>query len=182
MRNPHSLEKPAATLIATATLLAGMGLPPAALAADGSASAPSSSTSGNGADDKGQTNAGDTTTWTLMGAVLTSDDKGTLNLPDGQSLPTFGKRPDSVSVQGSDGTTIPLTLADAAGLHRIPQRRIREWLDAHPDWDGLMRRDGRDYWRQTKRRQRSCRKYAHAEPLFLKTEPVPDGLIQGSLF
>ena len=71
---------------------------------------------------------------------------------------------------------------DAAGLHRIPQRRIREWLDAHPDWDGLMRRDGRDYWRQTKRRQRSCRKYAHAEPLFLKTEPVPDGLIQGSLF
>lgn len=117
MRNPHSLEKPAATLIATATLLAGMGLPPAALAADGSASAPSSSTSGNGADDKGQTNAGDTTTWTLMGAVLTSDDKGTLNLPDGQSLPTFGKRPDSVSVQGSDGTTIPLTLADAAEEH-----------------------------------------------------------------
>ncbi|GDZ36122.1 hypothetical protein MCC01995_06380 [Bifidobacteriaceae bacterium MCC01995] len=37
MKNPHSLEKPAATLIAAATLLAGMGLPPAALAADGSA-------------------------------------------------------------------------------------------------------------------------------------------------
>lgn len=30
MKNPHSLEKPAATLIAAATLLAGMGLPPAA--------------------------------------------------------------------------------------------------------------------------------------------------------
>lgn len=87
MKNPHSLEKPAATLIAAATLLAGMGLPPAALAADGSASAPSSSASGNGADDKDQTNAGDTTTWTLMGAVLTADDKGTLTLPDGQSRP-----------------------------------------------------------------------------------------------
>ena len=60
MKNPHSLEKPAATLIAAATLLAGMGLPPAAHAADGSASAPSAS--GNGADDKDQTNAGDTTT------------------------------------------------------------------------------------------------------------------------
>lgn len=117
MKNPHSLEKPAATLIAAATLLAGMGLPPAALAADGSASAPSSSASGNGADDKDQTNAGDTTTWTLMGAVLTADDKGTLTLPDGQSLPTFDKRPDNASVQGSDGTTIPLTLADAAEEH-----------------------------------------------------------------
>ena len=101
MKNPHSLEKPAATLIAAATLLAGMGLPPAALAAD----------------DKDQTNAGDTTTWTLMGAVLTADDKGTLTLPDGQSLPTFDKRPDNASVQGSDGTTIPLTLADAAEEH-----------------------------------------------------------------
>lgn len=117
MKNPHSLEKPAATLIAAATLLAGMGLPPAALAADGSASAPSSSASGNGADDKDQTNAGDTTTWTLMGAVLAADDKGTLTLPDGQSLPTFDKRPDNASVQGSDGTTIPLTLADAAEEH-----------------------------------------------------------------
>lgn len=117
MKNPHSLEKPAATLIAAATLLAGMGLPPAALAADGSASAPSSSASGNGADDKDQTNAGDTTTRTLMGAVLTADDKGTLTLPDGQSLPTFDKRPDNASVQGSDGTTIPLTLADAAEEH-----------------------------------------------------------------
>lgn len=117
MKNPHSLEKPAATLIAAATLLAGMGLPPAALAADGSASAPSSSASGNGADDKDQTNAGDTTTWTLMGAVLTADDKGTLTLPDGQSLPTFDKRPDNASVQGSDGTTIPLTLADVAEEH-----------------------------------------------------------------
>ena len=71
---------------------------------------------------------------------------------------------------------------DAAGLHRIPQRRIRDWLAEHPDWDGLMRRDGRDYWRRTKRRQRSRRDYTHDEPLFLKTEPVPDGLVQGSLF
>ena len=31
MKNPHSLEKPAATLIAAATLLAGMGLPPATM-------------------------------------------------------------------------------------------------------------------------------------------------------
>lgn len=52
-----------------------------------------------------------------MGAVLTADDKGTLTLPDGQSLPTFDKRPDNASVQGSDGTTIPLTLADAAEEH-----------------------------------------------------------------
>ncbi|MFR2313429.1 MAG: hypothetical protein ACLS6O_00020 [Bifidobacterium sp.] len=44
-----------------------------------------------------------------MGAVLTADDKGTLTPPDGQSLPTFDKRPDNASVQGSDGTTIPLT-------------------------------------------------------------------------
>ena len=45
-----------------------------------------------------------------------------------------------------------------------------------------MRRDGRDYWRSVKRRQRSRRDYTHDEPLFLKTEPVPDGLVQGSLF
>ncbi|PKU97742.1 WhiB family transcriptional regulator [Bifidobacterium pseudolongum subsp. globosum] len=71
---------------------------------------------------------------------------------------------------------------DMCGLHRIPQRRIREWLDAHPDWDDRMRRNGRDYWRSVKRRQRSRREYTHDEPLFLKTVPVPKGLVQGSLF
>ncbi|AIZ14810.1 WhiB family transcriptional regulator [Bifidobacterium catenulatum] len=71
---------------------------------------------------------------------------------------------------------------DAAGLHRIPQSRIHDWLAANPDWDERMRRAGRDYWRSVKRRQRSRREYTHDEPLFLKTEPVPKGLVQGSLF
>ena len=71
---------------------------------------------------------------------------------------------------------------DASGLHLIPQNRVRDWLAEHPDWAERMRRDGRDYWRSVKRRQRSRRDYTHDEPLFLKTEPVPDGLIQGSLF
>ena len=68
------------------------------------------------------------------------------------------------------------------GLHRIPQRRIRDWLADHPDWAERMRRGGRDYWRQVKRRQRSRREYTHDDPLFLPTEPVPKGLVQGSLF
>lgn len=71
---------------------------------------------------------------------------------------------------------------DASGLHLIPQNRIRDWLAEHPDWAERMRRDGRDYWRSVKRRQRSRRDYTHDKPLFLKTEPVPDGLVQGSLF
>ena len=71
---------------------------------------------------------------------------------------------------------------DAAGLHRIPQNRIRDWLAAHPDWDERMRRGGRDYWRRVKRRQRSRREYTQDAPLFLKPEPVPKGLVQGSLF
>lgn len=71
---------------------------------------------------------------------------------------------------------------DVNGLHRIPQSRIRDWLAAHPDWDDRMRRDGRDYWRLVKRRQRSRRGYTRDEPLFLKPEPVPKGLVQGSLF
>lgn len=117
MKNPHSLEKPAATLIAAATLLAGMGLPTAALAADGTTPNPSASTSGTGTGtaDKDQTNT--PITWTLMGVTLTADDKGTLTLPDGQTTPAFDKRPDNASVQGSDGTAIPLTLADAAEEH-----------------------------------------------------------------
>ena len=41
---------------------------------------------------------------------------------------------------------------------------------------------GRDYWRRAKRRQRSRREYATNDPLFLPTEPVPKGLVQGSLF
>ena len=45
-----------------------------------------------------------------------------------------------------------------------------------------MRRDGRDYWRRAKRRQRSRREYTPDDPLFLPTEPVPKGLVQGSLF
>ena len=70
----------------------------------------------------------------------------------------------------------------APGLHRIPQNRLRDWLAAHPDWDERMRRGGRDYWRLVKRRQRSRREYTRDEPLFLKTEPVPGNLVQGSLF
>ena len=69
-----------------------------------------------------------------------------------------------------------------SGLHRITPRRIREWLAANPDWGERMRRAGRDYWRSVKRRQRSRREYTHDDPLFLPTEPVPDGLVQGSLF
>lgn len=116
-KKPHSLEKPAATLIATATLLAGMGMPTAALAAAGTTPNPSASTSGTGTGtaDKDQTNT--PITWTLMGVTLTADDKGTLTLPDGQTAPAFDKRPDNASVQGSDGTTIPLTLADTAEEH-----------------------------------------------------------------
>ena len=71
---------------------------------------------------------------------------------------------------------------DVPGLHRIPQNRLRDWLAAHPDWDEHMRRGGRDYWRLVKRRQRSRREYTRDEPLFLKTEPVPGNLVQGSLF
>ncbi len=71
---------------------------------------------------------------------------------------------------------------DVPGLHRIPQNRLRDWLAAHPDWDERMRRGGRDYWRLVKRRQRSRREYTRDEPLFLKTEPVPGNLVQGSLF
>ena len=71
---------------------------------------------------------------------------------------------------------------DMSGLHRITPHRIREWLAANPDWGERMRRDGRDYWRSVKRRQRSRREYTHDDPLFLPTEPVPDGLVQGSLF
>lgn len=74
-----------------------------------------------------------------------------------------------------------LHIADG-GLHRIPQSRVRDWLADHPDWAERMRRDGRDYWRRTKRRQRSRREYTHDDPLFLPTEPVPKGLVQGSLF
>ena len=117
LKNPHSLEKLAATLIATAALLAGMGLPTAALAADGTTPNPSASTSGTGTGtaDKDQTNT--PITWTLMGVTLTADDKGTLTLPDGQTTPAFDKRPDNASVQGSDGTAIPLTLADTTEEH-----------------------------------------------------------------
>ena len=68
------------------------------------------------------------------------------------------------------------------GRRRIPRRRGRDWLAEHPDWAERMRRDGRDYWRRAKRRQRSRREYTHADPLFLPTEPVPKGLVQGSLF
>ena len=71
---------------------------------------------------------------------------------------------------------------DMSGLHRITPHRIREWLAANPDWGERMRRAGRDYWRSVKRRQRSRREYTHDDPLFLPTEPVPDGLVQGSLF
>ena len=62
---------------------------------------------------------------------------------------------------------------DAAGLHRIPQSRVRDWLAEHPDWAERMRRNGRDCWRRTKSHQRSRREYTHDEPLFLKTEPCP---------
>ena len=72
---------------------------------------------------------------------------------------------------------------EAGGLHRIPQSRVRDWLADHPDWAERMRRDGRDYWRRTKRRQRSRREYTQDEPLLISTtEPVPDGLVQGCLF
>lgn len=71
---------------------------------------------------------------------------------------------------------------DMSGLHRITSHRIREWLAANPDWGERMRRAGRDYWRSVKRRRRSRREYTHDDPLFLPTEPVPDGLVQGSLF
>ena len=74
-----------------------------------------------------------------------------------------------------------LHIADG-GLHRIPRSRVRDWLAEHPDWAERMRRDGRDYWRRAKRRQRSRREYATNDPLFLPTEPVPKGLVQGSLF
>ena len=74
-----------------------------------------------------------------------------------------------------------LHIADG-GLHRIPRSRVRDWLAEHPDWAERMRRDGRDYWRRAKRRQRSRREYATDDPLFLPTEPVPKGLVQGSLF
>lgn len=74
-----------------------------------------------------------------------------------------------------------LHIADG-GLHRIPRSRVRDWLADHPDWAERMRRDGRDYWRRAKRRQRSRREYTHDDPLFLPTEPVPKGLVQGSLF
>ena len=115
LKNQH-IEKPAATLIATATLLAGMGLPPAALAAtDGAASGASSATTGTGTGDKDQTAA--PTTWTLMGATLTADAQGTLTLPDGQTLPAFNARPDDAAAKGSDGTSIPLTLSDATEEH-----------------------------------------------------------------
>ena len=43
-----------------------------------------------------------------------------------------------------------LHIADG-GLHRIPRSRVRDWLADHPDWAERMRRDGRDYWRRTKR-------------------------------
>ena len=84
-KKPHSLEKPAATLIAVATLLAGMGLPTAALAAAGTTPNPSASTSGTGTGtaDKDQTNT--PITWTLMGVTLTADDKG----PRSTSGPTM---------------------------------------------------------------------------------------------
>ncbi len=48
-----------------------------------------------------------------------------------------------------------LHIADGCGLHRIPRSRVRDWLAEHPDWAERMRRDGRDYWRRAKRRQRS---------------------------
>ena len=70
----------------------------------------------------------------------------------------------------------------AVRMHRIPRSRVRDWLAEHPDWAERMRRDGRDYWRRAKRRQRSRREYATDDPLFLPTEPVPKGLVQGSLF
>ena len=45
-----------------------------------------------------------------------------------------------------------------------------------------MRRDGRDYWRRTNAANARAREYTHDDPLFLPTEPVPKGLVQGSLF
>ena len=74
-------------------------------------------------------------------------------------------------------------------LDCISRALVNGWKDKavyggldHPDWAERMCRDGRDYWRRAKRRQRSRREYTHDDPLFLPTEPVPKGLVQGSLF
>lgn len=70
---------------------------------------------------------------------------------------------------------------DVDGLHRIPQRRIRDWLADHPDWAERMRRGGRDYWRQRKRLQRRKRERLSVAPSFTDATPVPPA-IQGVLF
>ena len=115
----NGFEKPAATLLATATLLAGVSLPPAAIAAPtGGNPAASTPAQPDGESKDHATDQGDATVaWSLLGVTLTPDDKGTLVLPEGQTLPAFNARPDDISVEGSDGATIPLTLTGTTEEH-----------------------------------------------------------------
>lgn len=116
MKNPHSLEKPAATLLATATLLAGVGMPPAAIADPAASPNPAASSSDTGKKDPAQEPAS-AVTWTFEGITLATDAQGVLSLPEGQTLPAFNARPGTAVVEGSDGTTIPLKLTDATERH-----------------------------------------------------------------
>lgn len=67
-------------------------------------------------------------------------------------------------------------------LHDLRPAQVREWLAGHPDWAARSRSNGAVYWRQAKRRERR-RSARTAEPPSLRTpEPVPAGMVQGSLF
>lgn len=67
-------------------------------------------------------------------------------------------------------------------IHRLRQRAVSAWLAAHPDWDRRMRGNGTGYWRNIKRRQRARRTLPPIPPDRRPAEPVPTGMVQGSLF
>ena len=72
-----------------------------------------------------------------------------------------------------------------SALHRLDQRRIREWLTAHPDWPRRVMLIRAGYWRQAKRRQRSRVARPDIPPLppeSQHTQPIPTGMVQGALF
>lgn len=74
-----------------------------------------------------------------------------------------------------------LHIADG-GLHRIPRSRVRDWLAEHPDWPNACAVMAATTGDGPNAANARAGEYATNDPLFLPTEPVPKGLVQGSLF
>lgn len=69
-------------------------------------------------------------------------------------------------------------------VHRLAAWQVRSWLEQHPDWPTLMRREDTAYWRRTKRSKRAKRRHRpDIKPLFRHVAPMPTGeTVQGILF